>query len=114
MWYQHKVIDDHLYLVRIRRDSQLCRGPYISAMGHCFCVNHFICSNCSMNLIDCGFVEENGKLYCEHDFEQFLAPHCTKCSQAVLKVRTRECSSVTCLITIQLDERLSTCFCNLC
>ncbi|CAF0813109.1 unnamed protein product [Adineta steineri] len=61
------------------------RGPYISAIGHCYCVNHFTCSNCSTNLIECGFVEENGKLYCEQDFEQFLAPHCAKCSQAILK-----------------------------
>ncbi|CAF0902974.1 unnamed protein product [Adineta ricciae] len=61
------------------------RGPYIAAIGHCYCVNHFTCSNCSTNLIDCGFVEENGKLYCERDFEQFLAPHCAKCSQSILK-----------------------------
>lgn len=62
------------------------RGPYISAIGRCYCVNHFTCSKCSTNLTDTGFVEENGKLYCEQDFEQFLAPHCAKCSQAILKV----------------------------
>jgi hypothetical protein len=39
-----------------------------------------------MNLIECGFVEENGKLYCERDFEQYLAPYCAKCSQKILKV----------------------------
>jgi hypothetical protein len=65
------------------------RGPYISAIGRCYCVDHFTCSNCSVNLVECGFVEENGKLYCERDFEQFLAPHCTKCSQAILKVKTK-------------------------
>ncbi len=62
------------------------RGPYISAIGRCYCVDHFTCSKCSVNLIECGFVEENGKLYCESDFEQFLAPHCAKCSQSILKV----------------------------
>ncbi|CAF1236050.1 unnamed protein product [Adineta steineri] len=61
------------------------RGPFISAVGHCFCVNHFTCSQCSRDLVDCGFIEENGKLYCEQDFEQFLAPHCAKCSQKILK-----------------------------
>lgn len=61
------------------------RGPFISAIGHCYCVNHFTCTNCSINLVDCGFVEENGKLYCEKDFEQFLAPHCAKCSETILK-----------------------------
>ncbi len=62
------------------------RGPFISAIGHSYCVDHFTCSNCSINLIDCGFVEENGKLYCENDFEQYLAPFCAKCSQKILKV----------------------------
>ncbi len=62
-------------------------GPFISAIGHCYCVDHFTCSKCSINLVDCGFVEENGKLYCEHDFEQYLAPYCAKCSQKILKVQ---------------------------
>ncbi|CAF4558687.1 unnamed protein product [Rotaria sp. Silwood1] len=61
------------------------RGPYISAIGRCYCVDHFTCSNCSVSLIECGFVEENGKLYCERDFEQYLAPRCAKCSQSILK-----------------------------
>ncbi|CAF0724255.1 unnamed protein product [Adineta ricciae] len=61
------------------------RGPFISAVGNCYCVNHFTCSHCSKDLVDCGFIEENGKLYCEQDFEQFLAPHCSKCSQKILK-----------------------------
>ncbi|CAF3329569.1 unnamed protein product [Rotaria socialis] len=61
------------------------RGPYISAIGRCYCVDHFTCSKCKANLVDCGFVEENGKLYCENDFEQYLAPRCAKCSQSILK-----------------------------
>lgn len=64
----------------------LHRGPYIAAIGRSYCVDHFTCSNCSINLVDCGFVEENGKLYCERDFEQYLAPRCAKCSQSILKV----------------------------
>lgn len=63
------------------------RGPYIAAIGRCYCVDHFTCSNCKVNLVDCGFVEENGKLYCENDFEQYLAPRCAKCSQSILKVK---------------------------
>jgi len=86
MWYNHKVylqcLFNNLY-INIEN-----RGPYISAIGRCYCVDHFTCSNCSVNLVEVGFVEENGKLYCERDFEQFLAPHCAKCSQAILKVKT--------------------------
>jgi hypothetical protein len=62
------------------------RGPFISAIGRCYCVDHFTCSHCSTDLVDCGFIEENGKLYCENDFEQYLAPNCAKCSQKILKV----------------------------
>jgi hypothetical protein len=64
----------------------MTRGPFISAIGRCYCVDHFTCSHCSTDLVDCGFIEENGKLYCENDFEQYLAPHCAKCSQKILKV----------------------------
>ena len=87
LWHNHPVEE--------QSDCSLClcitsRGPYISAIGRCYCVDHFTCSKCSVNLVDCGFVEENGKLYCERDFEQFLAPHCAKCSEAILKVRIIE------------------------
>ena len=86
MWYHYTVcfelIIKYLMYISIKH-----RGPYISAIGHCYCVDHFTCSNCSVNLTECGFVEEDGKLYCERDFEQFLAPHCAKCSQAILKVK---------------------------
>ncbi|CAF2831953.1 unnamed protein product [Rotaria sp. Silwood2] len=61
------------------------RGPFISAIDRCYCVDHFTCSKCLINLMDCGFVEENGKLYCEHDFEQYFAPLCAKCDQKILK-----------------------------
>lgn len=62
------------------------RGPFITAINRCYCVDHFTCSHCSTDLMDCGFVEEDGKLYCEKDFEELLAPHCEKCSQKILKV----------------------------
>ncbi|CAF0747664.1 unnamed protein product [Didymodactylos carnosus] len=61
------------------------RGPFITAIGRTWCVDHFRCSNCGTNLAECGFVEEHGKLYCEADFEKFLAPKCHKCNQAILK-----------------------------
>jgi len=75
------------YLISFSFKNLLNRGPFISAIGHCYCVDHFTCSNCLISLVDCGFVEENGKLYCEHDFEQFLAPYCAKCTQKILKVK---------------------------
>uniref|UniRef100_A0A6M2DTK8 Putative adaptor protein enigma n=1 Tax=Xenopsylla cheopis TaxID=163159 RepID=A0A6M2DTK8_XENCH len=57
------------------------RGPFISALGRIWCPSHFICSNatCKRPLADIGFVEEQGQLYCEYCFEQFIAPPCDKC-----------------------------------
>ncbi|RNA14513.1 LIM domain-binding 3-like isoform X1, partial [Brachionus plicatilis] len=65
---------------------QIIRGPFISAVGKIWCPNHFICANqsCCMSLIDVGFVEENGKLYCEKDYADFLAPKCHKCHNTIL------------------------------
>ena len=86
MWHHDKVCVQRLHSI-FSHMSVVCRGPYISAIGRCYCVDHFTCSKCSANLVDSGFVEENGKLYCEADFEQFLAPRCAKCSQAISKVK---------------------------
>ena len=64
---------------------QVIRGPFISAVGKIWCPNHFVCANpsCGANLHDLGFVEENGKLYCERDYEKF-APKCYKCQNSIL------------------------------
>ncbi|CAH0749814.1 unnamed protein product [Diatraea saccharalis] len=57
------------------------RGPFITALGRIWCPEHFICVNatCRRPLQDIGFVEENGQLYCEYCFEQYIAPACDKC-----------------------------------
>ncbi|KAF8764024.1 PDZ and LIM domain protein Zasp like protein [Argiope bruennichi] len=58
------------------------RGPFIIALNRTWCPDHFHCNNlhCKTNLIDIGFVEEQGQLYCENCYEQFLAPICNKCN----------------------------------
>ncbi|XP_077285691.1 Z band alternatively spliced PDZ-motif protein 52 isoform X2 [Arctopsyche grandis] len=62
-------------------NKQITRGPFISALGRIWCPEHFVCVNntCRRHLQDIGFVEENGQLYCEYCFEQFIAPACDKC-----------------------------------
>ncbi|XP_063903336.1 PDZ and LIM domain protein Zasp-like isoform X3 [Zophobas morio] len=61
------------------------RGPFITALGKIWCPEHFICAtpSCRRPLQDLGFVEEQGQLYCEYCFEQYLAPTCAKCSAKV-------------------------------
>ena len=65
---------------------QLIRGPFISAVGKIWCPNHFVCAHpsCGISLEDIGFVEENGKLYCERDFEKYFAPRCNKCQASIV------------------------------
>lgn len=61
------------------------RGPFITALGRIWCPDHFICAtpSCRRPLQDLGFVEEQGQLYCEYCFEQYLAPPCAKCSAKI-------------------------------
>lgn len=60
----------------------------MTALGRTWCPAHFLCvnQNCRRELMDIGFVEEKGDLYCEYCFEQFLAPPCSKCNGKI-KVR---------------------------
>ncbi|ESO03363.1 hypothetical protein HELRODRAFT_80575, partial [Helobdella robusta] len=62
------------------------RGPFIAALDKTWCPDHFVCANpaCAVPLINCGFVEEADQLYCENDFEKYLAPKCAKCSRAIV------------------------------
>lgn len=62
-----------------------CRGPFIVALGKTWCPDHFLCKNnqCRRPLADVGFVEEQGQLYCENCWEQYLAPVCCKCQHRI-------------------------------
>ncbi|XP_050670589.1 PDZ and LIM domain protein Zasp isoform X2 [Leptidea sinapis] len=74
------VTDGHYPVCHIC-DKAITRGPFITALGRIWCPEHFVCVNatCRRPLQDIGFVEENGQLYCEYCFEQYIAPSCDKC-----------------------------------
>ncbi|XP_035216712.1 PDZ and LIM domain protein Zasp-like, partial [Stegodyphus dumicola] len=57
------------------------RGPFVLALGKSWCPDHFLCANnkCQRSLVEIGFVEDRGQLYCEHCYEAHLAPTCSKC-----------------------------------
>nr|XP_042909707.1 PDZ and LIM domain protein Zasp isoform X2 [Parasteatoda tepidariorum] len=65
---------------------QMCgtpiRGPFVVALGKSWCPDHFVCANnrCQNSLVNIGFVEDRGQLYCENCYEVHLAPICSKCS----------------------------------
>ncbi|KAJ6216904.1 hypothetical protein RDWZM_008061 [Blomia tropicalis] len=60
-------------------------GQYIMALNKSWCPNHFVCANtmCKRSLEENGFVEEQGRLYCETCYETHFAPACAKCNQRI-------------------------------
>nr|XP_022313536.1 PDZ and LIM domain protein 5-like isoform X3 [Crassostrea virginica] len=62
------------------------RGPFVVALGKTWCPDHFVCQNprCGQKLLDIGFVEEGGFLYCEKDYEQYFAPTCSNCGKPIV------------------------------
>lgn len=77
---------DHPTIPNCSACGVVIRGPFISAVGKIWCPNHFTCASCGCNLEEVGFVEENGNLYCERDFEAYFAPKCAKCRRAIVGV----------------------------
>lgn len=63
----------------------VCSGAFVKASGKTYCPEHFTCANpaCNRRLIQCGFVEEAGKKYCEKCFETLIAPDCARCGQPI-------------------------------
>lgn len=63
------------------------RGPFLVAMGRAWHPEEFNCTHCRTSLAEVGFVEEQGGVYCEHCYEEFLAPTCGRCQLKILGVR---------------------------
>ncbi|XP_063067764.1 PDZ and LIM domain protein 5b isoform X2 [Engraulis encrasicolus] len=64
--------------------NQVIRGPFLVAMGKSWHPEEFNCAHCRTSLAEVGFVEERGSVYCEHCYEEFLAPTCARCQGKVL------------------------------
>uniref|UniRef100_A0A8C2W856 PDZ and LIM domain 5a n=1 Tax=Cyclopterus lumpus TaxID=8103 RepID=A0A8C2W856_CYCLU len=64
--------------------NMVIRGPFLVAMGKSWHKEEFTCTHCRISLADIGFVEEQGSVYCEHCYEDFLAPTCSRCQAKIL------------------------------
>uniref|UniRef100_A0AAV2MQN9 PDZ and LIM domain 5a n=1 Tax=Knipowitschia caucasica TaxID=637954 RepID=A0AAV2MQN9_KNICA len=64
--------------------SMVIRGPFLVAMGRSWHKEEFTCAHCSSSLADLGFVEEQGCVYCEHCYEEFFAPTCSRCRTKIM------------------------------
>lgn len=65
------------------------RGPFLIAMGKTWHPEEFTCDHCNSSLVVSGFVEEQGRLYCQNCYGQYFAPTCARCKQKILGVRDR-------------------------
>nr|XP_020458183.1 PDZ and LIM domain protein 5 isoform X2 [Monopterus albus] len=64
--------------------NMVIRGPFLVAMGKSWHKEEFNCARCHTSLADIGFVEEKGCVYCEHCYEEFFAPTCSRCQAKIL------------------------------
>ncbi|KAM7392071.1 hypothetical protein PAMP_022710 [Pampus punctatissimus] len=64
--------------------NMVIRGPFLVAMGKSWHKEEFNCVHCRTSLADIGFVEEQGSVYCEHCYEEFFAPTCSRCQTKIL------------------------------
>ncbi|XP_033829287.2 LOW QUALITY PROTEIN: PDZ and LIM domain protein 5a [Periophthalmus magnuspinnatus] len=64
--------------------SRVIRGPFLVAMGRSWHKEEFNCAHCRSSLADIGFVEEQGCVYCEHCYEEFFAPTCSRCRGKIM------------------------------
>uniref|UniRef100_A0A665UI01 PDZ and LIM domain 5a n=1 Tax=Echeneis naucrates TaxID=173247 RepID=A0A665UI01_ECHNA len=64
--------------------NMVIRGPFLVAMGKSWHKEEFNCAHCRCSLADVGFVEEQGSVYCEHCYEDFFAPTCSRCRAKIL------------------------------
>ncbi|XP_076027100.1 PDZ and LIM domain protein 5a [Genypterus blacodes] len=64
--------------------TMVIRGPFLVAMGKSWHKEEFNCAHCRSSLAEVGFVEEQGSVYCEHCYEKFFAPTCSRCQVKIL------------------------------
>ncbi|TRY98303.1 hypothetical protein DNTS_032803 [Danionella cerebrum] len=64
--------------------DRVIRGPFLVAMGHSWHPDEFRCAHCNISLSELGFVEEQGSVFCQHCYEDLLAPTCARCQHKIL------------------------------
>ncbi len=54
---------------------------YIEALGHKWHKDHFVCTICGKPFEDAGFLQRDGKPYCERDFYELFGLKCNVCHE---------------------------------
>ncbi|XP_035247421.1 PDZ and LIM domain protein 5-like isoform X1 [Anguilla anguilla] len=64
--------------------NKLIRGPFLVALGKSWHPEEFDCGHCHTSLVELGFMEEGGCIYCERCYEEFFAPACAHCQKKIM------------------------------
>lgn len=59
----------------------------VTALGKVWHPEHFVCSECEIELGSRNFFEKDGRPYCESDYFTLFSPHCAQCNKPILNVR---------------------------
>ncbi|KAL0984487.1 hypothetical protein UPYG_G00142130 [Umbra pygmaea] len=59
-------------------------GQVVTALGRVWHPEHFVCSECEMELGSRNFFEKDGRPYCETDYFTLYSPHCAHCNKPIL------------------------------
>ena len=62
----------------------------MTALGKQWHPEHFVCSSCNTSLRNTGFMEENGRLFCEKCYLDFFASRCDLCKKVIQGVSKGE------------------------
>ncbi|KAI9190204.1 hypothetical protein H9P43_001637 [Blastocladiella emersonii ATCC 22665] len=76
------------HLERVAPRCAYCSGAIaercVTALGKQWHPEHFFCSQCGKPLTGGGFMEHEGKAYCEDDFFALFSPKCGACAKPVM------------------------------
>jgi paxillin len=61
-------------------------GQVITALGHLWHPDHFVCSHCNICIGTSIFYEKDNKPYCESDYLNLFSPKCAACETPILDV----------------------------
>ncbi|XP_077594993.1 transforming growth factor beta-1-induced transcript 1 protein-like isoform X2 [Stigmatopora nigra] len=59
-------------------------GQVVTALGKVWHPEHFVCTECEMELGSRNFFEKDGRPYCESDYFTLFSPHCAHCDKPIL------------------------------
>uniref|UniRef100_A0A671YKC2 Transforming growth factor beta-1-induced transcript 1 protein n=1 Tax=Sparus aurata TaxID=8175 RepID=A0A671YKC2_SPAAU len=59
-------------------------GQVVTALGKVWHPEHFVCSECEIELGSRNFFEKDGRPYCESDYFTLFSPHCAQCNKPIL------------------------------